>query len=330
MMTITLCSTIFYQLPLRDAHISVAYKSSSQLKNSMNMRMEFGQAVRIKNKVYFGGGLGCGPEVYVYDPVTEKFDTLPPTSVQGFAMALYQQQLVLVGGIDVATKKPTGNIAIWDENKRSWSHSLPSMPTPRKYAAAVSYGAFLITAGGSSQTTATNVVEIYNGSSKQWFTAQSLPQACQLMRSFEHSHHWFLTGGEEQKTSVYYTSLDSLVNDDDPTKTSKHEVWKKIPTNTPLKSSSIAVVKNRLLAIGGWALESAIAGSSAIYGYFPSSQTWKEIGDMTYACNASCSIVLSNGELLVFSGNSSIIQKVLFRGWHSYLIIAIFCFINSF
>lgn len=130
MMTITLCSTIFYQLPLRDAHISVAYKSSSRLKNSMNMHMEFGQAVRIKNKVYFGGGLGCGSEVYVYDPVTEKFDTLPPTSVQGFAMALYQQQLVLVGGTDVATKKPTGNIAIWDENKQSWSHSLPPMPTP--------------------------------------------------------------------------------------------------------------------------------------------------------------------------------------------------------
>ena len=300
----------------------MAYKSSSRLKNSMNMHMEFGQAVRIKNRVYFGGGVGCGPEVHVYDPVTEKFDTLPPTSVQGFAMALYQQQLVLVGGIDVATRKTTGNITIWDEDKQKWSHSLPPMPTPRKYAAAVGCGTFLIAAGGSNRTTATNVVEIYNSSSKEWFTAQSLPQACQLMRSFEHSGHWLLTGGEEQKTSVYHTSLDSLVNDAfnrDPKKasTSKQGIWKKIP-NTPLKSSSIAVVKNRLLAIGGWSLESAIAGSSAICGYFPSSQTWKEIGDMTYACNASCSIVLSSGELLVFSGNSAIIQKILFRGWHRY------------
>ena len=84
--------------------------------------------VIFKEKVYIGGGwtlIGRNERtVMVYDPQQDFYDTLPPYTCKYFSMAVVNNQLVLVGGMDVETGRVTIKLGVWNEQSKRWTHPL--------------------------------------------------------------------------------------------------------------------------------------------------------------------------------------------------------------
>ena len=65
----------------------------------------------------------------VFDPKQDSYDTLPPYTYNWFSMAVVNNQLVLVGGMNMQTGKVTNKLGVWNEQSKRWTHPLPPMTT---------------------------------------------------------------------------------------------------------------------------------------------------------------------------------------------------------
>ena len=137
----------------------------------------------IKEKVYIGGGNALLDRemqtVIVYDPKQDSYDTLPPYMCKYFSMAVINNQLVLVGGMDVQTDKVTNKLAVWNERSKRWTHPLPPMTAAcRSPSVATHNNRWLVVMGGFKfdDQIYLSRVEILDTDSTQWCHAASLPQ----------------------------------------------------------------------------------------------------------------------------------------------------------
>ena len=93
---------------------------------------QYPRLVIFKEKVYIGGGVASSDgdqTVIVYDPKQDSYDTLPPYTCKYFVMAVVNNQLVLVSGMDVQTGKVINKLGVWNEKSKRWTHPLPPMTT---------------------------------------------------------------------------------------------------------------------------------------------------------------------------------------------------------
>ena len=152
------------------------------------------------------------------------------------------------------------------------------MPTRRKDASAVSYQDYLIVAGGYSNG-CLNTVEVFDG--QQWVDG-----------------HYYLMGGNFQGTSVFYTSLQSLVEKatqhppTSPSNTDQPSVWKTL-TDTPHELSSTTIFGEALVAVGGCPRQ------SSLHIYLPLTQSWLPAGKMPLGVDRTCTVTLPTGEMMV-------------------------------
>ena len=81
------------------------------------------QVVVFKGKVYIGGGVASSNRerqtVIVYGPQQDTYDTLPQYPYKLFFMGVVNNQLVLIGGIDVQTGKKTNKLGVWNEQSKT-------------------------------------------------------------------------------------------------------------------------------------------------------------------------------------------------------------------
>ena len=267
------------------------------------------QAVVLRNKAYLGGG-SMYPEpssrLLVYDFTKSLWDILD-TPTEDYALATYHSQLVLVGGRYPDTGRATNQLWVLDEQDH-WTQPFPPMKTERYLASAVSVGDHLLVAGGCcsggflGDVDTLDVVEVYD--SHQWKRVRSVPRALWHMKSAVLGGNWYLTGETEQVWKVYYTSLESLIATSE--EAGQTSVWKNLP-NTPLESSTLAVLSNQLITLGtGYNCNTAI--------YAHSTDSWVHVGDLPVACYSPCALVLPTGDLLlVVVGTESGPASCLFR-----------------
>ena len=257
------------------------------------------QLVLLGNRVFVRGGLGY---VYIYELSNDTWNTLESPTYYS-SLTTYQEKLVLVGGVDASTSDTTNNLWMM-EDEQTWTKSLPPMPTPRRWASAVSAENRLVVAGGlDDRLLNVDVVEVYDG--QKWSAACPLPTACHSMKSTLYDgNYWYLLGGYGQSRDVFCTSLEDLVT------TVQGTAWNSLPS-VPLELSSPATVGNWLIAIGGSTDSSA---SPDIYAYSPGSQSWKHVGHLPIALHSTCTITLPTGELLVVGGASARVFKGTVRG----------------
>ena len=206
--------------------------------------------------------------------------------------------LLLVGGEETSTGRFTNQLWVFEEGEQTWTQPLPPMPNRRTDASAVSYQDYLIVAGGHSL----NTVEVFDG--QQWVTADPLPERCCSMKSTSHDGHYYLMGGNFQGTSVFYTSLQSLVEKatqhppTSPSNTDQLSVWKTLAA-TPHEWSSTTIFGGALVAVGG------CPNQSSLHFYFPLTQSWLPAGEMPLGENSTCTVTLPTGEMMVIGGKTS-------------------------
>ena len=164
----------------------------------------------------------------------------------------------------------------------------------------MSYQDYLIVAGGHSDGPL-DTAEVFDG--HQWVTADPLLKRCYFMNSTSHDGHYYLMGGVDQSTSVFYTSLPSLVEKATqhpptlPSNTDQPSVWKTL-TDTPLQYSSTTIFGRALVAVGGW------PNQSSLHLYFPLTQSWLPAGEMPLGVDNTCTVTLSTGEMMVIGGRT--------------------------
>ena len=245
--------------------------------------------------------------VMVYDPQKDSYDTLPPYTYKYFSIAVVNNQLVVVGGIDIQTNKWTNQLGVWNEQSKSWTHPLPPMTTAcRSPSVATHNNRWLVVMGGFGDGTPLSQVEILDTTGPgQWYQAASLPQPCHSVSTVTIGNMCYLLGGYcgggVPSKKVFSVQLDELISQavSQPAGASAPATplpWMTLP-DTPLSHSTALTINGTLLAVGGG------RGSKTIYYYQPSSKSWIMAGELPAERSICCCTVLPSGEVLVAGGD---------------------------
>ena len=272
------------------------------------------QAVVFKEKVYIGGGVAPSDRksktVIMYDPQKDSYDTLPPYTCKWFSIAAVNNQLVLVGGVDIQTTKNTNQLGVWNEQSKSWTHPLPPMTTACYSPSVVTHNnKWLVVMGGGGNGIVPLRVEILDTTgSGQWYQAAPLPQPCYWAPTATIGNMCYLlggcsTGGAPSK-KVFSVHLDNLISQAvlqpagaraPPTPT----LWMTLP-DTPLYHSTALAINGALLAIGGF------GSCTAICHYQPSNRSWIKAGELPAQRTCCCCTVLPSEEVVVVGGRGGV------------------------
>lgn len=259
--------------------------------------------VDLHGSVYIGGGHTDSDEdksvIQVHSHVNKQWCQLPKCPVEGFAMAVVNQQLVLVGGYSHSGCM-NSTILVWNSTS-TWTSPHPDMPTARWAPAAVGYQHFLLVAGGRTSSSNVNTVEILNSSTKRWVTASPLPRACNNLTAALIGDTLYFLGGDlslSPNKQMFSISLPCLISHAMSASHTPPPIWDVI--HTELTLSTAVTLHNHLLALGG--KDDRNRRSSAVYLYNHQIKHWKKVGHLPDAILSCAVTVLSSGELLVLGG----------------------------
>lgn len=160
--------------------------------------MSDAQAVTINGQIYIGGGTtdrdATKSLVFRYNPVVDKWITLPPAPIHHFGVGRIHGKLALVGGI-TSRDRYTADVHTFDEEYQLWMKSIPPMATPRVSAAVISDSSVLTVCGGVAEHRVTLAsVEAYDSTTSQWYAATPLPLPRCRLSSALIGHTCFLVG----------------------------------------------------------------------------------------------------------------------------------------
>ena len=237
----------------------------------------------------------------VYDPQQDSYDTLPPYTHKYFAMAVVNNQLVLVGGMDVRTDKNTNKLGVWNEQSTQWTDTLPPMTTAcYSPSVAAHNNRWLVVIGGDGDGGRLSRIEILDTSLGRWYHGTSLPQPLYGVVPATIGNMCYLLGGYTKGTpskTVFSTCLDALISQavsqppDSASASPTPSPWQTLP-DTPLTLSTALALNGALLAVGG-------LDSNAIHLYQPSSGSWVKAGELPSETSACTCTVLPSGKVFV-------------------------------
>lgn len=318
----------YLQPHLLNPKAKLKWKRCADLPNAMI----FGQAVTVKDTVYFGSGtstLGeisdCPHKILKYSVQQDRWCPLTDCPVVGFGMGCYRGELVLVGGAYASQNEGagspfalTGDVHLLDDTHQQWKKSLPPLLKARMLPTVVSHTHGLVAVGGivldATHDLCLSSVEVYNGESNQWYLADPLPLACIGMTSAVVGDTCYLLGGftdtdfDQPTSQTFSTSLSGMVQDamgkDGLVNGSLDEhgsqVWTQL-LDAPRYAATAANFGNSLLTLGGTD-ERLEHKSGALHVFSPLTNSWIRIEDIPVSCFASAVTKLPGGDLLIIGG----------------------------
>ena len=264
----------------------------------MPVAMERPQSVAIEGILYvYDRGLYSDSDILRYDLHKEKWCECLHCQYWLCGMTTVGSQLVMVGGCDLSTNRPTNTVQVYSPSKRSWKRPYPPMNTPRNWPAVSTYHQRLVVAGGrDASRTDLATVEILDTSvnHSQWFSAMPLTMSCYLMSAAITRGTLYLLGGSLGK-QVLSVSLPALTRSDKPL-----TQWRTLP-NAPLEDSMAIAIHGSLWAVGG---SHGRQRSSAIHVY-DQENAWNKVGDLPTERQDCTCCLLPSGEFLVAGGEGS-------------------------
>ena len=235
-------------------------------------------------------------KVYSYTVPENKWTKLPPWKRVDFAMAVINDALTTIGGLD--HKCATTN-NLFSLSGSSWEEVLPPMPTKREIPAAANTLTHLVVAGGSKSFAGKEpvaTVEVLNTDTLQWFTASSLPQVLPSPQMTTCGGCIYLASSDNK---VFSCSVEDLIKS---ANSSDCSVWTRLASIPASRMSTLATRKGRVLAIGG---EDDGNPTGAIHCYDVTTNSWSVISKMpTPRCDVMTAVLPSN-ELVVVGGRDA-------------------------
>ena len=255
--------------------------------------------------------------VYCYDQSQDKWTTLPPLPVKFFGLGRINGTLLAIGGVKNSRNSSsikTNEVYTYDERSRKWKQTIPPMPTVRGFPSVLSLQSALVVAGGYKppSSTYTDAVEIFKQDTWQWYTTDPLPTACRDISLVAIGNTCYALGGYEIQVAnlnqALYARVDNLLRNAVPVNkrtqrgsTDTQSAWKTLP-NTPAYHSSVGVLANSPLAIGGDRTSTGAAATKEVYVYSPLTNSWIYISDLPAPRSTTAVAVLSSTKILVVGG----------------------------
>ena len=251
--------------------------------------------------------------VYCYDPLQDKWTSLPPLPVRWFGLGQVNGELVAVGGW--RKSDATDNVYTFDDKSQEWKETIPPMPTAKWSLSVLSLQSALVVAGGITQSLCIAAVEIFKPDTSQWYRTDPLPISCCNISLSVINNTCYAIGGYDGSLldQALHASLDELLGNAVPAKqitpsggSDAQSIWKILP-NTPIRFPvAIVLVAGSLFALGGRKTPEKRADMKKIYVYSPSANSWIHFSDLP-ALRATIAVAtLSPTEILVIGGwNSS-------------------------
>ena len=136
-----------------------------------------------------GNGKPISP-VLVYSTNEHKWSTLPEQQ-HGAAIAVVNNHVTFIRGLEVSTGKVTNTLSTWYEEEGQWKQVLPPMPTGRTRPAVICHANFLLVTGGLAEdgSTVLNTTDVLDLTTMKWSTPEGLNLPIPLWR-----HHLALCG----------------------------------------------------------------------------------------------------------------------------------------
>ena len=228
--------------------------------------------------------------------MVHKWTPLPMCPVAYYALGVVNKSLVLVGGVEVASRKTSNRLYMWDRERQEWSGTLPPMSVSRQNPAVATHNLLMIVAGGYRNKRILREVEVLDLATFQWMELPPLISPTSIASCCIVRDVLYLMGGSLYEETGYSNIVQSIPLTGDLSSA----VWSYVKP-CPLTKSYAIPSSNFLLAVGG-SLPGSDTPTSNIYAYFPALDRWKFICDMPtprYKCVAA---VLSAGRLIVVGG----------------------------
>lgn len=284
------------------------------------------------NQLHLGGHTSNAKAdsiLYAYSPDIDIWKVLPSCPLKWFAMAVWRDQLILLGGKEANSKKSamTNKVVVWEDGK--WEPSLPPMLIARVSPIVVVHGTYLAVAGGRRGYLGGSV-EVLESSTLQWSAVSPLPMNCFLHTATVCDDHLYLldlkTGRilqanisafvrqEEETTLITDSSLldesselESVYSEMNETEVGS--IWRPLPRSpvTPL----------RLTTVGGYIVVfshgNSGEGNLTVHGYFPETNSWYLMGKLPAVTSSTACVTCPEKQLYLAGGdciNSQYSQKL--------------------
>ena len=274
------------------------------------------------------GGRRNDSHVFQYDPLRNRWTTLPACPLRDFGLGQFSGELLTVGGVarDIISRK----VHRYRPKSQTWEQFLKPMPSPRYGLSVLSTQSALIACGGITGTSngtkvTCTTVEVYTRETTYWHTcaADPLPiDAPASMSCTTVANTAYLLGGvatHKLTRTVLYAPIASLIerarSRPQQSASDIRSAWKKL-RDTPLRASAAVSLEGMLMAIGG--VDEHNKPSSAIYVYSPIKRSWTrvETGDLPEPRSGCTAIEMASGLLVV--GGSGANEQQMNTVWMSF------------
>ena len=311
------------------ATASAAEKDIAKLRwtegNKAPEKMRRGAAVVHGDTAYFNSS--GSHKIYSYQIVSgeEQWSRLPDSPYKFFSLAVVDGHVTSVGGAKSGLFSDTSvntllSLTGEGERNRQWSEVFPAMPTARAFSAAVTTDDILVVAGGGDSNWKLNTVEVMNVNTKQWTTANPLPQRLTSLSGTVCGDQLYLGGffydfkvGIAEfcaARSVLTCPISSLVAPPslNPTENQspilpaadqrQESSWRVLP-NLPVSCSTLTSLGGHVLAVGG---EVEGTYSADVHRYDSRTDKWNVMSRMKNERSLCLAAVLPGERLVVVGG----------------------------
>ena len=188
---------------------------------------EFGKAVTINERVFICKNEASERIVQVYNVLTKKWSTLPPSPCSYSGATIIKDQLTLIGGGDTHGT-PTNKLVTWTGEE--WLELYPPMHTARYWPGVLAIGDLVIVSGGEGA--GKDTIEFLDIKNRKWIQSNlKLPRPLSdhhmaLCGEYIYIYYWFYGYFWRMNKKNFMASL---------TNNEVHH-WKQLE-NAPLRSS---------------------------------------------------------------------------------------------
>ena len=254
--------------------------------------MRTGKAAIVKGKVYCGRVTDVKDNcytVYCYDPLQDKWTTLPPLPVKYFGVGQVNGKLVAIGGVKKKDGRETGAVFSFHDSEQAqkWKQTIPAMSTARYSPGVLSLQSALVVAGGYTPSTQyVNTVEIFKSDTSRWYRTNPLPIKCLDISLVAIGNICYALGGYIEGPShlnqAFCASVHDLLGNAVPANQTTHNgssdsdsqsTWETLP-NIPTYNPTAASLAGNLLAVGGDDTPKRGIAKKEIYMYSLSTNSW--------------------------------------------------------
>ena len=269
-------------------------------------------AVLHKEKVYVAAGTTPHGEAYhyifSYNIKTDEWSRFPSNGhIQG-TLQIINDQLTVIGGSVIATKKATNKVSTFDVITNDWKDGYPNLMKPRAKPGVVTHDVHVIVLGGTDDNDVhTDSIEVSNWSQPLQWVKSNIKLPDPMWRpSVTILHDQLYIVGYSTSRGRYSTAcrlpINPIISSIYQSSISSQSVsWNLLP-NAPHHETALLPRSYPPVIIGGHDVLHNYVPTSDIAMYDAIKKTWKRVASLSTARSSVAIVPISHESVLIIGG----------------------------